>query len=251
MIYPHENILKSKNTETANNFYNKSYLKMRKRISRLTFSDDADFVRFAKNLNDYDKAITEFENKNDYNFQGKLKSSFYEEICCYLFCNLPKIKNGDFKIFNSKRICTGLFFKQSSDLAQKTKHVDFCIGKEIKISVDSGNTTNLIKPIIAIEVKTYLDATMFGEIQNSFSLLRNVSPDASTYVLMGYNSVGKEHFIARKNILINEMFALRKGEKEAMEPEAIKMFYKEISDAVERYGEDYEVPKCGRLLRSK
>ena len=251
MIYPHKRILTGKQTPQANAFYLKHYLKLRKKVDKIAFTKREDFVKFTMAVNKYDKEIAKFESKNAINYQGKLKSSFYEEMCCYLFCKLPKVENGDFEIFNGKSICIGLYFNHNNDLVQKTKNVDFCIGKRINIDVENGGRLSLIKPIIAIEVKTYTDSTMFGEIQNSLSLLRNVSPDASTYVLMGYNSIGKKQFISKNNILIDEMFALRKSEGEEMESEAIEMFYKEISDAVEQYGKNYEVPKCGRLLRPK
>ncbi len=241
-----------KRREHLNEFFNGNYKRMKENVESIDFSQSEEFKKFAEIINKYDKEVEKFEADNNYKSQAKIKSSFYEEICCYMFSNLPRVKSREFGIFN-KKIFVGFNINKDDKLELEKKDVDFCIGKKTKIIVKGNKKQSdieleIIKPVIAIEVKTYTDATMFGEIKSTSLLLRNASPDAKTYVLMGENRIGDEHISAAKQIYINEMFVLREKKSAPMRAEVFESFYKEVSMAVEQYGKDKKSCQTGRLL---
>ena len=241
MIYMHENniLTKIKNKKNKNNslktFYKKVYIPMRKQAESFDFSLNESFETFATLMNDYDSEVSKFEEKNNISYQAKLKSSFYEEMSCYLFKNLLQKEYKNFDIFN-KDVCIGIFLSFENNFFIERKNVDFCIGQKVKVEVSGQEAFDIIKPIVAVEVKTYTDSTMFGEIQYSSNLLRGVSPYAKTYVLMGYNAIGKEHMVKTKYIPVNQMFALRSKKNEKMEAQAFKEYYNEIYNTLKNYG---------------
>ena len=90
----------------------------------------------------------------------------------------------------------------------------------------------LILPIVAVEVKTYLDATMFGEIKSSSKAIRSASPNSRTYVLMGYRDLADEHIVAaRQDATLTEMFALRENADSPFLPSVLKEYWEEINNA--------------------
>ncbi len=89
---------------------------------------------------------------------------------------------------------------------------------------------------------------MFGEIQYSSNLLRGASPYAKTYVLMGYNAIGREHMVKAKYIPVNQMFILRRNEKDEMNSQAFKEYYNEIYNTLEMYGKTQSTNQIGSLI---
>lgn len=110
------------------------------------------------------------------------------EINCYLFKSLPEITSGKYQFFN-KKVYAGLRIDSQDKIVVDKKDVDFCIGKKIKIKIENQDKIELIKPVVAIEVKTYMDATMFGEIKSSSRSLRMATLNCKTYVLMAYKNI--------------------------------------------------------------
>ncbi len=137
-----------------------------------------------------------------------------------------------------------------------SKDVDFCVGKKVNLKIDNSQTIPTIIPIICVEAKTYLDATMFGEVQFSSKQIKNASPNVQTYVLMEYNEVSNEKIIAaRYDNNLNEMFALRNGSRRTstiisapINPEALLEYYKEIRTAINNTKIDDVINNTGRLL---
>ena len=255
MLYIHENNFIKKIHDNYNNhgseienFYNTVYRKMRNAVDLINFSLPNAFIIFATLMNDYDKTLDEFIHKCRIKSQSKLKSTFYEEISAYLFCKLPRILSKEFGIFN-KNVCIGLKLNYANELVPETKDVDFCIGQEIELTINGAKTLKIVKPVVAIEVKTYTDATMFGEIQHSSQLLRSASPSAQTYVLMGYNAIGSEHMLTAKYIPVNQMFALRPNKDSPMQASAFEEYYNEISEFLNRYGTPSPIRALGKLIQ--
>ena len=120
-----------------------------------------------------------------------------EEISCYLFHNIDEIKNGNLSIFN-KGIYAGIKIKEDLTIDVIKKDVDFCIGKKINVTIDKQTPVSLIIPAVSVEVKTYLDATMFGEIKSSSKTLKSSTPNSRAYVLMGYKNIADEHYSGLK-----------------------------------------------------
>ena len=106
-------------------------------------------------------------------------------------------------------------------------------------------------------MKTYLDATMFGEAQFSSRQIKNASPNVKTYVLMEYNDVKKEKIIAaRYDNNLNEMFVLRSGRSKSdnksnprpLDSKALLEYYKEISTTIENTDVEDIVNDTGKIL---
>ena len=153
-----------------------------------------------------------------------------------------------FGIFN-KGIYAGLKIDSDNHIVVIKKDVDFCIGKSVNITISNQMPTELILPIVAVEVKTYLDATMFGEIKSSSKAIRSASPNSKTYVLMGYKDLADEHIIAaRQDSTLTEMFALRQDAHSPISSATLLEYWREIKNAVDSISSNENIPLVGRLL---
>jgi hypothetical protein len=258
MLYIHENNLLNKISSNykghgskIKEFYDKKYLPIRGMLESLVFTetDREAFKKAAKIINDYYKEIDEFSHKYSITSQSKFASTFLEEISTYLFKDLPEIKSGEFGVFN-KRVYAGLKIDKDKKIGLITKDVDFCIGKKVNFSIDGQPSTELILPVVAVEVKTYLDATMFGEIKSSSKAIRSASPNSKTYVLMGYKCIADEHIIAaRQDSTLSEMFVLRRNEYSPIDSEALYLYWHEIVEAIADIAKEDTISVPGKLLR--
>ena len=259
MLYIHENNLLNKISSNykghgtkINEFYEKKYLPVRSALEALSFTekDRTAFEKAAKIINEYYKEIDSFSHKYSITSQSKFASTFLEEISTYLFEDIPEIKTGEFGVFN-KKVYAGLKIDKDKRIGLITKDVDFCIGKKVNISIDGQPSTELILPVVAVEVKTYLDATMFGEIKSSSKAIRSASPNSKTYVLMGYKCLADEHIIAaRQDSVLTEMFSLRKNESSAVEASVLYEYWHEITQVIKDVSKPDIVKNVGRLLKS-
>lgn len=257
MLYIHENNIDTKIQKDYNGvkeafkrFKADYYMPMRNEMMLLEFSEGNkdSFKRAAQICNGYYDAIEKFSDRYKVKSQSKFASTFLEEISVYLFKDLPAIKNGTFDVFN-KGIYAGMKIASEDDISIIKKDVDFCIGKKVNISIDDMYKEYIILPIVAVEVKTYLDATMFGEIKSSSKSIRSATPNSKTYVLMGYKDLADEHIIAaRQDATLTEMFALRRSQYGEIEWTALYEYWKEISDAVNSLSADEYINPLGKLL---
>lgn len=259
MLYVHENNLLNKIASNYKShgvaikeFYDQKYLSVRSELESLSFSEDdiTAFQKAADIINKYYKEIDTFSHKYSITSQSKFASTFLEEISTYLFKDIPEIKTGEFGVFN-KRIYAGLKINSDKKIGLITKDVDFCIGKKVNISIDGQASTELILPVVAVEVKTYLDATMFGEVKSSSKAIRSASPNSKTYVLMGYKSIADEHIIAaRQDSTLTEMFSLRNNEYSPIESSVLYDYWYEISQVIQDISKPDIIKNIGRLLNN-
>lgn len=257
MLYIHERNLQTKiRTNYKNkageiqNLYDTVYLPMRAEISSLTFSEENPdaFVRATELFNAYYDFLNSFSETHSISSQSKFASTFLEEISAYLFKDLPDITSNALGVFN-KGIYAGLKIDGSRHIEIIKKDVDFCIGKKVTITIDNQQPTTLILPVVAVEVKTYLDATMFGEVKSSSKSIKSASPNSHTYVLMGHKNLADEHIIAaRQDSVLNEIFVLRANEHSPMDATTIFDYWKEISAAISELANDDGIHVPGRLL---
>lgn len=258
MLFVHENNLLTKIEKNykgcssqISDFYQNTYLPMKTKMLTYHFEEN-DFQTFSdatNTINVYYNKLREFSKKYNITSQSKFESTYLEEISVYLFREIPEILNGTFGIFN-KKIYAGLKIDSNKKMAIITKDVDFCIGKKVNISIDKESLIELILPIVAVEVKTYLDATMFGEIKSSSKSIRSASPDSKTYVLMGYKDLADTHIIAaRQDSTLTEMFALRDNNSSLIRDDAVYEYWKEICFAINSVSNEEFVNSHGRLLR--
>ncbi len=263
MLYIHENNLKSKINSNYKNkgeeikrFYEEVYIRYREQLKSLDYiSKDLDvFKKAAKLIDEYLIKVEDLSSRINITSQSKFKSTFIEEISTYLFSALPLIRDNTFGIYN-KNIYAGMKINNHMHIDIISKDVDFCVGKKVELKVDETQKLSIIIPIVCVEVKTYLDATMFGEVQYSSRQIKNASPNVKTYVLMEYNDVSKEKIIAaRYDNNLNEMFVLRSGSRKdsvsntPMDPAALLEYYEEVSTNIEHAEVEDIVNDTGRLL---
>jgi len=239
--------------EEIRKFYGEEYAKYRGQLISLDYAskDIKVFRQAAKLIDEYLYKVERFSLKHEITSQSKFRSTFIEEISTYLFKDLPLIRNHTFGIYN-KNIYAGMKINNQMNIDIIPKDVDFCIGKEVELKVDRSEPLSIIIPIACVEVKTYLDATMFGEVQYSSRQIKNASPNVKTYVLMENNEVSKEKIIAaRYDNNLNEMFVLRKGRRREIKPispEALLEYYDEISTTIENTNVKDIINETGRLL---
>lgn len=230
-------------------FYEKEYLAFKQKMLRLDFSKKkADVFNLAASyISDYYNKARLFAAENKIASQSKFESTILEEISYYLFHNLPDITVGKYSIYNSG-IYAGLSFDDHDQIVVNEKDVDFCIGRELQLQVN-GKTITIRRPIIAVEVKTYLDATMFSGIRTFSEDLKNGSLECKTYVLMGYKCLKMEHILyAKSRTELDEMFALCENDGFVFDGSVLLEYYNEISSAVNNYRSNTAVPKVGKLL---
>lgn len=259
MVFPHEKNFFSKIEDNYNGhadkikkFYQETYLPVKQQLLDLDFSDNKDetFITAANIINDYYQKLDNFSTQNKITSQSKFRSTFLEEISLYLFSDNEFVKENKLGFYNHG-VYIGLKIGNNLDINIMKKNVDFCIAKKAKIKLDK-NESEIIVPVIAVEVKTYLDATMFGEVQFSSRLLKNATPTAKTYVLMETNQVKKEKIIlARYDDNLNEMFVLRKSKASPIDYHVLKDYYNQICHDIKMLAVAPEIKIPGRLLHSE
>jgi len=257
MLYVHENNLKNKINSNYNglkseilDFYEKEYLPMRNYIFSLVFSLEhkENFKKATDVFNEYYNKLLDFSRKYGVKSQSKFESTFLEEISVYLVKDIDEISSNKLGVFN-KKIYAGLKIDGKHKIEIITKDVDFCVGKRVEIAIDNQPKTELILPVIAVEVKTYLDATMFGEVKSSSKSIKSASPNSKTYVLMGYKCIADEHIIAaRQDSVLNEIFVLRENDHLPMDAKVIYNYWEELFLSIKTLATEKEIVVPGRLL---
>ena len=236
MKFVHEDNIKNKIKTNYNGyrdefvaFYNDVYMVTRNKLLSLDYAKDNDevFIEATNLINEYYVELEKFADKYNVSSQSKFRSSFLEEVSNYLFLKNEFIVSGELCIYN-KDVYAGMKIGNDLKLNIIKKNVDFCIGKKVSIFVENVEY-QIILPIICVEVKTYLDATMFGEVQFSSKLLKSATPNVKTYVLMETNEVGSDKIIsARYDKVVNELFVLRKNDTSIISYQVLKDYYEQI-----------------------
>lgn len=256
MLYIHENNLKNKidinyngKGEKIRQFYEDVYLNTKMKLLNFDFSnsDENVFKEATELINNYYKKLDSFIKKNNITSQSKFRSSFLEELSTYLFQDNEYIKSGKLGIYN-KGIFAGIKIGNDLKVNIIKKDVDFCIGKKVVIKIEN-TKFEIILPIVAVEVKTYLDATMFGEVQFSSKLLKSATPNVKTYVLMETNQVGNDKIIsARYDKNLDEMFVLRFNNQSLIEFLVLKDYYDQICTDIKNIAIERDIIVPGRLI---
>lgn len=257
MLYVHENNF---DTKIGINYHGKSeqliafkrdyYEPFREEMVAIDFTHPTldDFKKATNLINEYYKNLSEFIKENGITSQSKLESTLLEELSVYLFKDIPEIKQQRLNFYN-KGIYAGLKINPDLSLDIIRKDVDFCIGKKVTVTIESQQPITLTIPIVSVEVKTYLDATMFGEVKSSSKTIKSATPNSKAYVLMGYKCLADEHILAaRQDSTLDEMFVLRAGEGKPIDPYALYLYWKEIDDAVKNVISHNTITVPGRLL---
>lgn len=257
MLYVHQSNF---DTKIESNYHGKAaqlkvfkhdyYEQFRKSMFAIDFSHPSvdDFKEATKLFNVYYMHLSEFIKQNRITSQSKLESTLLEELSVYLFKDIPEIKQQRLDFYN-KGIYAGLKINPDLSLGIVKKDVDFCIGKKVTMTIEHQQPIVLTIPIVSVEVKTYLDATMFGEIKSSSKTLKSATPNSRAYVLMGYKCLADEHILAaRQDSTLDEMFVLREKNGAPINPYALMIYYNEIVGAIRNITSDNSLTVPGRLL---
>lgn len=257
MLYIHQSNF---DTKIESNYHGKAtqlrafkmeyYEPFRKAMFAIDFTNPSmsDFKEATKLINLYAKNLSEFIKKNGITSQSKLESTLLEELSVYLFKDIPEIKQQRLSFYN-KGIYAGLKINPDLSLDIVRKDVDFCIGKKVTMTIEKQQPITLTIPIVSVEVKTYLDATMFGEVKSSSKTLKSATPNSKAYVLMGYKCLADEHILAaRQDSTLDELFVLREGEGKPIDPYALYLYWSEIVGAIKNITSHSTLTVPGRLL---
>ncbi len=161
--------------------------------------------------------------------QAKLRPTILEEFCCYLFKDLPEIRDLGLDFYN-KGIFAGLGVNEKGTAMVKKKDVDFCIGKEINARL--GNIQEkFIIPIVAVECKTYTDKTMFSEAQFTAQSLKNGNPDVRAYVVSESNQIGLDQIPSQTPL--DQYYVLREQKDKPIDADIVYDFFCEVRKVVE------------------
>lgn len=231
-------------------FKEEYYEPFRQSLYNIDFSNATieTFIEATKLINIYVKHLSEFSSEHGIMSQSKLESTLLEELSVYLFKDIPEIKRKRLDFYN-KGIFAGLKINSNLSLDIIKKDVDFCIGRKIKLSIEDQEPIVLTIPLVSVEVKTYLDATMFGEVKSSSKTLKSANPNSKAYVLMGYKCLADEHILAaRQDSTLDELFVLREGEGKPIDPYALYIYWSEISSAIRSVTTNNSLSVPGRLL---
>lgn len=257
MLYVHQNNFDTKIDSNYNSkafqlktFKNEYYEPFRKAMLSIDFANPfmEDFREAAKLINVYYKKLKEFIKTNGITSQSKLESTLLEELSVYLFKDIPEIKQQRLSFYN-KGIYAGLKINPDLSVDIVKKDVDFCIGKKINMTIEKQQHIQLTIPIVSVEVKTYLDATMFGEVKSSSKTLKSATPNSKAYVLMGYKCLADEHILAaRQDSTLDEMFVLRESKGKPIDEYALYIYWNEIVNAIKNVTSHADLSVPGRLL---
>ena len=153
-------------------------------------------------------------------------------------------------LFKVKSFYAGLKINEDLSIDVIKKDVDFCIGKKVVITIEQQSPITLIIPAVSVEVKTYLDATMFGEIKSSSKTLKSATPNSKAYVLLGYKCIADEHILAaRQDATLDEIFVLQNHEGDKIDADTLYDYYKEIENTLSSITNPPTITVPGRLLK--
>lgn len=215
--------------------------KIKESVINENFSEVTDLI------NDYIDELTSFQSEHKIKSQSKFSSSFYEEISTLLFENIEEIRDNTLGIYN-KSVYSGLKVDSNLKLSQLTKDVDFCIGKKVRISIDETNYMDIIVPIIVVEVKTYLDGTMFNEAQFTAEKIKNASPDTKTLMFIGYRSIANDRLQEGLiNRSIDQIFQLSEDKNNPFLSDVIEDYYNFIKTTIKNLKDVPQLPTSGAL----
>ena len=236
-------------------FYDNYYKPMRSKIEGMTFDEKnvKSFENCERVLNQYWDDLNQFMKKQKISDNSKIHTNFLEEFSCYFLSGIAKIE--EFDIFISD-VFAGLKIMPTHEIRQITKDVDFCVGNELVVNSGTDDEMKLRIPAISVEVKTYVDATMLGEIMNSARKIKGANPGSKVILLTWINSLADEHALeAAYDSSIDEIIVLserkrKNGEKAVIEftKEGLKDYYCVMCQSLKEVMQEEEIPSMGRIL---
>lgn len=176
-------------------------------------------------LNDYYNFLFENSYDNIFSSQGKLRPTILEEFMYLVVKDMVvdiQTRIGDFRNvlkLGSVKSYTNLYFK-SQDIRSfvndiqtgvNVKDQDFAIYREMNLSVNNTDKGNVNIPIIAVEVKTYLDKTMLEGAIATAEKIKSGNPYSKFYIVTENYDVDLNVDPAYSRI--DQIYVLRKSKR--------------------------------------
>lgn len=176
-----------------------------------------------------------------------------EEFSCYFLSSIPHFD--DFDIF-TENVFAGLKITPSQHIAQVPKNVDFCIGKETKVIIEKQDPIVLNVPVISVEVKSFVDATMMGEILYTSRKIKGANPGSKIILLTWVNALTDDRVIeAAYDMSLDEIIVMSTEKRKGNEPlkikftkEGLQKYFSVMEDAISVVTKDVNIPQIGTLL---
>ncbi|MEM3526241.1 MAG: Bpu10I family restriction endonuclease [Candidatus Jordarchaeaceae archaeon] len=185
--------------------------------------------------------------KNWISAQSKFRSSALEEFICYLLKDIDLIRSLDLK-FTNKDVFAGLIINSKGEIKPRKKDVDLALVKEEKFLVGSKKIF-LSVPVVAIEVKTYLDKTMWGEAQFTALIIKRGNPACKVYVVAETNAVDINEL--QPDSPVDEIFILKRNAESRIDVKTACEFVREIEKSLKEIGTTTIKQPPGRFLHPK
>ena len=248
-----EQITNSLDKAIYKRFYEKKYKPMRRKVNKLDFVNDSDsFAKFASILETYWSDLMDFEKEANLSSNCKLHTTFLEEISCYFLHSIPIAK--DFDVFTDD-VFAGLKMNSNGSIGFITKNVDFCIGKEVSMYIKRKKYV-LRVPVVSVEVKTYTDKTMLGEITNTARKLKGANPKSKAILLMWVSGIKEESVIeAACDNALDEIIVISTEKRKKGKPtpvvfteKGLKDYWEVLSIKLEESLVESNIPEMGKIL---
>lgn len=261
-LLPHQSNLKTKingnykgEGSFFQRFYEQKYLPWHKKNERLTRAEKEDVFTRADWLVGYLGEVNLIigdgrpggQPKNWITPQSKFRPTVLEEFVYYLLKDIPAVHKLGLE-FTNKNVFAGLSIKSDGNIEIKKKDVDCALVKEERVSFSTGKALVAV-PAVAIEVKTYLDKTMWGEAQFTAQLIKRGNPVSSVYLIAETNSVALEELSSESPV--NEIFILRKDTESEVDRQTVYEFFCEVENALMKFEKPTIRQPPGKLLHPK
>lgn len=215
-------------------------------------TDESAICRKVQLLSDYYDQVDDFIHRvaAEYDVritsQSKFRPTVLEEFCGFLFKDIPQIEELGLDFFN-KKIFAGITLDREGKATIKTKDVDFCIGKSFDVEI--GAERHVIQiPIVAVEVKTYIDKTMFSEAQFTAQKMKQGSPNVRVFVLTEENQIDIHELPTKGQTPLDQIYVIRDRTTRQLSSDAVFEFYYEVKSILEQLRQDTVINGVGALL---
>lgn len=208
-------------------------------------------------LNDYYNFLFEKGYDNVFSSQGKLRPTILEEFMYIVFRDVVE----DLRVYandtdnvlklGSVKAYSNLYFK-SDDIKSfindiktgvNVKDQDFAIYREMGLTINNENSEIVNLPIIAIEVKTYIDKTMLEGAIATAEKIKSGNPYSKFFVVSENYEVDLKVDPAYSRI--DQIFVLRKSKRKVqpridIQADVVELLVAEVHDYLKRKWGDIE-----------
>lgn len=160
--------------------------------------------------------------------QSKFRPTVLEQFIFYTLKDCPHVGRLGLT-FRNKAVFGGMGIRANGNVEPKTKDVDCALVKEETVALSSGKHSIAV-PAIAVEVKTYLDKTMWSEAQFTAMLMKRGNPECKVYLVAETNQVDTAEMISDSPV--DEVFILRAEVGRPLDWKTAADFYMTVEESL-------------------